>query len=72
MTPKLIGLIAIVLGALALVYGGFTYAYPDNVATIGPMNVTVQRHASVFVPPLLGALTLAGGVALLLFAPKQA
>ena len=69
--PRLIGLIAIVLGALALVYGGFTYAYRDNVSKVGPMNVSVQRHSSVFVPPALGAVVLASGVALLLFSSRK-
>lgn len=72
MTPKLIGIAAIVLGALALAYGGFTYAYPENVANLGPVHVNVQRHASVFVPPVLGAIVIAGGAALLLSSTRKA
>lgn len=70
MTPKIIGLIAVVLGTLALVYGGFTYAYPDNVANVGPLHVNVERHSSVFVPPVIGAVVIAGGL-VLMFATKE-
>ena len=66
MTAKVIGIVVILLGVLALTYGGFRYAYPDNVANIGPVHVNVERHGTVFVPPLVGALAIAGGIGLLL------
>jgi hypothetical protein len=65
MSARIFGILIIVLGALALAYGGFRYAYRDNVANVGPVHVNVQKHETVFIPPLLGALAIAGGIALL-------
>lgn len=72
MSAKLLGIFTIVVGVAALVYGGFTFAYPDNVANIGPVHVTVQKHSSVLIPPLIGAVVVAGGIVLLVAAPKKA
>lgn len=66
-TVKIVGVIAIVLGALALGYGGFRYAWPDEVASVGPVHVVVERHENVLLPPALGAVSLAVGIGLLIF-----
>ncbi len=69
---KVIGIIVIVLGVLALTYGGFRYAYPDNVANVGPIHVNVERTNTVIVPPLIGALAVAAGIAILVTSAKKA
>lgn len=71
MPIKFVGAILIVLGALALTYGGFRYAYPDDVE-IGPISVDVTRHATLFVPPVVGILAIAGGVGLIMVRGKDA
>ena len=72
MAVKFVGIVVIVLGALALSYGGFRFAYPDNVANVGPVHVSVQKHATVFVPPLLGVLAIGAGIAVLVANPRKA
>ncbi len=62
---KVIGIVFIVLGVLALVYGGFRYAYPDNIVDAGRLQVTVTKHESVPIPPVLGALSIIGGIVML-------
>ncbi len=61
------GMILIVLGLAGLVYGGITYTSRETVLDIGPIHATADRQRTVFVPPLLGIVAVAGG-AMLLFA----
>jgi drug/metabolite transporter (DMT)-like permease len=62
---KPLGVILIVLGALALVYQGFTYTTQKKVLDVGPIQATKQEHHTVPLPPILGALALIGGVVIL-------
>ena len=69
---KGIAIVLIVLGALALAYQGFSYVTRDKVVDIGPLEVTAEKHKTVFLPPVLGAVVLASGVALLLTSSRKA
>ena len=60
-----IGIVLIVLGALALAYQGFTYTTEKKEVDIGSLQVNKKEHHEVDFPPLLGALALVGGVAVL-------
>ena len=62
---RIAAIILIVLGVLGLLVGGFRIAYPDKVIDAGPVEVSVTKHKTVPLPPLLGGLALAAGVALL-------
>lgn len=62
---KAAGIVLIVLGIVALAYGGITYTTRDEVVDIGPLEVTKENQETVPLPPLLGAVSLIGGVALL-------
>ena len=57
--------ILIVLGVVALIYGGFTYTTQKKVLDVGPIQATKEEHHSVPLPPILGALALIGGVVIL-------
>ena len=60
-----LGILFVTLGALALVYQGFTYTRQEKVLDVGPIHATAERHERVFIPPILGGLAVAGGIALL-------
>lgn len=67
MTPvRLIGLVLLVGGILALVYGGFSYTSDTHRAELGPMTMEMSERDHVSVPLWagLGAILL-GGVLLL-------
>ena len=66
------GLVLLVLGTLALLYGGLSYTSKDTIVDAGPIHITADKKHGVAVPPLVGALLLAGGVALLVMGRKQA
>jgi hypothetical protein len=65
------GILLIVFGALALTYQGFTYTHQEKVLDVGPIHATAEKHDRVSIPPLLGGLALAGGIALLVFGAKK-
>jgi hypothetical protein len=66
-----VGILLIVLGGLALAYQGFNYNHRERVVDVGPMHVTREDHDRVSIPPILGGLALAGGIALLVVGGKK-
>jgi hypothetical protein len=62
---KAIGVVLIVIGIIALIYGGFTYTTQKKVLDVGPIQATKSENHTVPLPPILGALALIGGVVLL-------
>jgi hypothetical protein len=66
-----LGILLVILGALALSYQGFNYTRQEKVLDVGPIHATAERHERVSIPPLLGGLALLGGVALLVVGAKR-
>jgi hypothetical protein len=60
-----IGLILVLLGGLVLAYQGFTYITHEKVIDAGPVQVTAEKQNFVYLPPILGAVTLGAGVLLM-------
>ena len=69
---KAVALILIVLGFLALGYQGFTYVTREKVIDLGPVEVTQEKQKRVFLPPVVGAVALAAGIALFFMNSKRA
>ena len=67
---KIIAIALIVLGALGLAYGGFTYTEERHTAEIGALTVSVDEKARVNIPLWAGFAGVAAGV-LLLLAPRR-
>lgn len=62
---KTVGIILIVLGAVGLAWGGFTYTTSEKVLDIGPIHATRDVTHDFPLFPVAGGLALIGGVALL-------
>ena len=71
MNPKTIfAVILITLGIVVLAYSGITFKTPGKPVEFLGMHIeTTDRH---FIPPVVGALALVGGIVLLVVKPKQA
>jgi hypothetical protein len=67
---KLLALLLVALGTLALVYRGFELPGKKREAHLGPVAVAVQGQRHVNLPVWLGAALIAGGVILLLVGRK--
>jgi drug/metabolite transporter (DMT)-like permease len=62
---KLVGIVLVVVGILALAYQGFTYTTHKKIVDIGPIQATKEEHHAVPIPPILGALAVIGGMVVL-------
>ena len=71
MRPKtIIAGILIVLGIVVLAYSGITYKTRGKPVDIGPLHVeTTKSH---FIPPVAGAVSLVGGIVLLVLDTRKA
>jgi hypothetical protein len=68
-TKTIIAVILVTLGLVVLAYSGITFNTPGKpVEFLGMHFETTDRH---FVPPVVGALALIGGVVLLIVKPRQ-
>jgi uncharacterized membrane protein HdeD (DUF308 family) len=67
----LIGIALIVLGVVALVYQGITYTTRENVVDLGPLKATVDKERTIPLPPIVGVLALAAGVALVIVGARK-
>jgi hypothetical protein len=59
------GLVLIALGVAALVYQGVSYTSRDTVIDIGPIKATAEHQKTVPLPPVVGIVAVAAGVALM-------
>jgi hypothetical protein len=62
---KTLGIILIALGLIGLIWGGFSYTTRQKVADIGPLHASRDKTHTVPLPPIVGVVSLAGGVVLL-------
>jgi hypothetical protein len=61
----IIGVILIIVGIVALAYGGFTcYSTHENVAKLGPLEVNAEKEHRVPLGPIVGGICLVGGIVL--------
>lgn len=68
---KILGIVLLAAGILALAYGGFSYTRETHEANIGPLSLEVKEKDRVNVPLWAGvALAVAGG-GLLLFGGRS-
>jgi drug/metabolite transporter (DMT)-like permease len=68
---SLMGIVLIVLGALALAYQGINYTREKNVVDMGSMHVTTETRERIPLPPILGGLAVVGGVVLLVVGARN-
>ncbi|MGA8072133.1 MAG: hypothetical protein WB995_01580 [Candidatus Acidiferrales bacterium] len=68
---SLMGIVLIVLGALALAYQGINYTREKNVVDMGSMHVITETHERIPLPPILGGLAVVGGVVLLVMGARN-
>ncbi|GAB6272457.1 membrane protein [Smithella sp. F21] len=72
MRPKIIiAIILIALGIAALAYQGITYTTREKVVDLGPIQMTAEKSKTIPLPPILGAIAIAGGIVLLVVGGRK-
>jgi uncharacterized membrane protein len=67
----ILGIALIVLGVVSLAYQGITYTTQEKVIDLGPLKATVEKKETIPLPPLLGGLSLVGGIVLLIVGGRK-
>lgn len=67
---KLVGLILVVGGALALAFGGFSYTKDTSAVKLGPIELSVKEKQTVNIPLWAGLAAVACGGLLIAFGKK--
>ena len=72
MSPvKIVGIVLIILGAVGLASGGFSFTKETHQAKIGPLQLSVQEKENVNIPTWLGLAGIALGVVCLVMPGKK-
>jgi hypothetical protein len=67
---RIVGLVLVVIGIVALVRGGVFWTDRDTVLDAGPLEVATENREGVALPPAVGVIALVAG-AFLLLAPRR-
>lgn len=68
---RILAIILIALGTLGLIYQGFSYVTREPVAQVGDVQVTAEKEKTVWVPPVVGGVAIAAGVAMLALSGRR-
>jgi len=68
---KIAGILLIIAGVVALIYGGISYTSKDKAVDMGPLQIYTTEHHYIPVPAVLGFVAILGGGALLYASAKQ-
>jgi len=63
---KLLAFALMILGVVALIYGGIGYSRERTVLEVAGIKATATEHKTIPLPPVAGAIAVVGGLALLM------
>lgn len=61
---RVIGILLIIVGIVALVWGGVFWTERDTVVDAGPLEIQTEDREGFAMPPVLGIIALVGGIVL--------
>jgi len=67
-----LGVVLVLLGVGALLFGHFSYTDTKPVLDAGPIHITQQEDHSVSIPTIAGIVVLLGGLALIIAGRRAA
>ena len=70
-TASVVGILLVINGVISLAYQGITYTPRDKKVDVGPIEVYHTEHKTIPLPPILGAVSVVAGAALLFGAGKN-
>jgi hypothetical protein len=71
MAVRAVGFLLIVIGLIAVVYGGITWTQRDEVLDFGLFEVATQERRTIPLPPIIGGVCLTGGIVLVLVGDRR-
>lgn len=67
---RMIAIVLLAAGVLALAYGGFSYTRQTHDAKVGPLEISVSEKQRVNVPVWAGVVLVVAGAGILLTGKK--
>lgn len=67
----IVGIVLIVLGAVALAYQGITYTTKEKVVDLGPLKVETEKEKTIPLPPVLGGVAVVAGIILVIAGSRR-
>ena len=64
-TRRIAGLVLIAIGLIALISGGVFWTNRETIVDAGPLEITADEREGFAIPPVLGIISLVGGIILL-------
>jgi len=68
----IVGIILVIAGAIALIYGGITYTSHKKLFKVGSVSASAKTHKTIPLPPALGGVLLVGGIVLVVVGSRSA
>jgi hypothetical protein len=68
---KVVGILLIATGVLALIYHGFSYTKDSHDAKIGPLELSIKNKEYVDIPSWAGVGAIIAGAAMLLVGGRK-
>jgi hypothetical protein len=69
-TKSIVAVVLVALGVVVLAYSGITFKTPGKPVEF--LGLHIETTDSHFIPPVVGAFALVGGIVLLVVNPKRA
>jgi uncharacterized membrane protein len=68
---RTIGIVLIIIGAVMIIWTGFTYTKKEKIIDAGPIQISADRQKTADWPPYLGGILLVGGIVIIATAKKS-
>jgi uncharacterized membrane protein YidH (DUF202 family) len=68
---KIAAIVLIVIGVIALAYGGISYTREKKVIDLGPLQASTKTQETIPLPPVLGVAAIAAGVVILVVSGRK-
>jgi hypothetical protein len=68
----LLGVLLVVLGVGALLFGHFSYTETKPIVDAGPIHINAQEDHTVWIPTIAGVMVLLAGVGLIFVGRRSA
>ena len=70
-TTTVAGILLAIIGVISLAYQGISYTTREKKVDLGTVEIVQADKKTIPLPPVLGAVALIGGIALLAIGAKQ-
>jgi hypothetical protein len=68
---RIVGLVLVIVGIVALIWGGVFWTDRDTVVDAGPLEIQTEEREGFALPPALGAVAIIGGIILLVIPSRR-